>query len=125
RTDQGAGFLLAGIKSALVVAFLVASLNKYATKWAQSVPWADEQVRTSMAVAWERHTRQNDGSVRWRRFVSADTWTGYVDWTTGRANREDGPPTGDERRRPGHRRSRARNPYHRPRRLPGHGRRLS
>ena len=60
RTDQGSGFLLAGLKSALVVAFLVSSLDRYATKWAQSVPWADEQIRTSIAVAWERKYRPAD-----------------------------------------------------------------
>ncbi len=60
RADQGAGFLLAAVKSAVVVAFLVASLDKYATSWAQSVPWADEQARTSMALAWERQYRPAD-----------------------------------------------------------------
>ena len=73
RADQGAGFLLAGVKSALVVAFLVASLDKYVTQWAQSVPWADEQVRTSMAVAWERQYRPADqiwGSQPVQHFVA-------------------------------------------------------
>ena len=60
RADQGAGFLLAAVKSVLVLAFLVASLDKYVSRWAQSVPWADEQLRTSMAVAWERQYRPAD-----------------------------------------------------------------
>ena len=60
RADQMAGFLLAGAKSAVVVAFLVASLDKYAVTWAQSVPWAGEQARESMALAWERQYRPAD-----------------------------------------------------------------
>ena len=60
RADQGAGFLLAGAKSALVMAFLVASFEKNGTKWAESVPWANEQVRTSIALAWERQYRPAD-----------------------------------------------------------------
>lgn len=60
RADQMAGFLLAGAKTAVVLAFSVASLDRYATSWVQSVPWADEQSRTSMALAWERQYRPAD-----------------------------------------------------------------
>ncbi len=60
RADQSLGFLLAAAKSAVVVAFLVASLDKYAADWARSVPWADEQARASMALAWERQYRPAD-----------------------------------------------------------------
>jgi len=60
RADQLAGFLLAGAKTALILAFSVASLDRYAADWAQSVAWADEQSRTSMALAWERQYRPAD-----------------------------------------------------------------
>lgn len=60
RADQGAGFLLAAAKSAVVAAFLVASLDKYAAAWTKSIPWAEEQAQSSMAVAWERQYRPAD-----------------------------------------------------------------
>ncbi len=60
RADQSMGFLLAGVKSAVVLAFVVANLDKYAVDWAKSVPWADEQARDSMALAWERQYRPAD-----------------------------------------------------------------
>lgn len=52
RLDQLAGFLLASAKGAVVVAFLLAGLNKYALAWVRQVPWADEQARTSQVLAW-------------------------------------------------------------------------
>ena len=57
RADQSAGFLLEAAKSAVIAAFLVASLDKYASSWLQSVPWANEQSRDSMVLAWERQYR--------------------------------------------------------------------
>ncbi len=60
RADQALGFMLAAAKSAVVAAFLVANLDKYAAAWVKSVPWADEQARESMALAWERQYRPAD-----------------------------------------------------------------
>ncbi len=60
RADQSMGFVLAGVKSAVVMAFVVANLDKYAVDWAKSVPWADEQARNSMALVWERQYRPAD-----------------------------------------------------------------
>ncbi len=60
RADQMAGFLLAGAKAAVILAFSVASLDRYAAAWVKSVPWAEEQSQTSMALAWERQYRPAD-----------------------------------------------------------------
>lgn len=60
RADQLAGFLLAAAKAAVVLAFALAGLDRYAGDWAKSVPWADEQSRTSMALAWERQYHPAD-----------------------------------------------------------------
>ncbi len=60
RADQSAGFLIGAAKAAVVAAFLVANLDKYALTWAKSVPWADQQARDSMVLAWERQYRPAD-----------------------------------------------------------------
>jgi hypothetical protein len=52
RGDQLAGFFLAGVRSAIVAAFLVSSLSKNALVWAAHVPWADEQAKSSVALGW-------------------------------------------------------------------------
>ncbi len=53
RTDQFAGFLLGGIKGALVVTFLTAGLQKYAVPRVKGVDWAEEQATGSYALKWE------------------------------------------------------------------------
>jgi uncharacterized membrane protein required for colicin V production len=53
RTDQFAGFLLGGIKGALVVTFLVAGLQKYAVPRVKGIDWADEQASSSYALKWD------------------------------------------------------------------------
>ncbi|MFN0180001.1 MAG: MBL fold metallo-hydrolase [Gemmatimonadales bacterium] len=40
-------------------------------------------VRSLGRVAWERRTPRNDGSLRWRRFISGVDSSGFVDWTAG------------------------------------------
>ncbi len=60
RLDQLAGFVLASSKGAVVVAFLLAGLDKYALGWARKIPWADEQARTSQALAWNERYRPAD-----------------------------------------------------------------
>lgn len=52
RNDQFAGFLLGIAKGALVAAFLVAGLLRFGPEQVESLPWAQEQVKTSQAIAW-------------------------------------------------------------------------
>jgi uncharacterized membrane protein required for colicin V production len=52
RNDQVAGFLLGGAKGALMAVFLVAGVQRYAIDKVKTIPWADEQVRTSQALQW-------------------------------------------------------------------------
>lgn len=49
RADQFAGFLLSIGKGAVVSAFLVGAIDKYALTWVKQVPWADNQIKTSRA----------------------------------------------------------------------------
>ncbi len=51
RADQFGGFLLGGAKGAITVAFLTAGINDYGSGWAKGVDWADEQVKSSQALA--------------------------------------------------------------------------
>jgi uncharacterized membrane protein required for colicin V production len=52
RNDQFAGFLLGGVKGALIALFLVAGLQKYALERIKALPWADEQARASWVLQW-------------------------------------------------------------------------
>jgi hypothetical protein len=52
RTDQFAGLLLAAGKSAVVAAFLVGSLDKYALTWIKQVPWATDLTKASTVLTW-------------------------------------------------------------------------
>jgi uncharacterized membrane protein required for colicin V production len=54
RNDQFAGFLLGIAKGALVGAFLVAGLQRFALEQIQSIPWAEAQAKTSLAIQWDR-----------------------------------------------------------------------
>ncbi len=52
--------------------------------------WRDHResvgvVRSLRRIAWERKTPRNDGSLRWRRFISGADSSGMVDWTAGLA----------------------------------------
>jgi uncharacterized membrane protein required for colicin V production len=53
RNDQFAGFLLGIAKGALIGAFLVAALQKYALKQIETIPWAETQAKTSLAIQWD------------------------------------------------------------------------
>jgi uncharacterized membrane protein required for colicin V production len=55
RNDQFAGFLLGIAKGALVGAFLVAALQKFALKQIETIPWAEAQAKTSLAIQWDEH----------------------------------------------------------------------
>jgi uncharacterized membrane protein required for colicin V production len=52
RNDQFAGFVLGLAKGALVAAFLVAALQTYAMDQIGTMPWAEQQVKSSSAVLW-------------------------------------------------------------------------
>jgi len=57
RADQMAGFLLSAAKGAVISAFLLGALDRYALAWVRKVPWADEQVRASTAIEWNQKYR--------------------------------------------------------------------
>ncbi len=57
RTDQFAGFVLGSLKGALVVAFLVAGVQRYALQRLKGIDWADEQARGSYALEWDAEYR--------------------------------------------------------------------
>jgi uncharacterized membrane protein required for colicin V production len=72
RNDQFAGFLLGLAKGALVSAFLVAGLQYYAMDKIETVSWADQQAKTSLAMLWNREYRPGSRiwhSVPVRHFV--------------------------------------------------------
>jgi hypothetical protein len=52
RNDQFAGFLLGLAKGALVAAFVAAALQKYAMDRIETNSWADQQVKSSLALLW-------------------------------------------------------------------------
>jgi len=51
--DQGAGFLLGGLKGAVVAAFLAAALSRHSEKYIQAGGYVEEQVKASQALAWD------------------------------------------------------------------------
>jgi len=52
RADQFAGMLLAAGKSAVVAAFLVGALDKYALTWIKNTSWATDMTRASTVLTW-------------------------------------------------------------------------
>jgi uncharacterized membrane protein required for colicin V production len=73
RNDQFAGFLLGLAKGALVAAFVVAALQKYAMGQIETIPWADQQAKSSLAMLWDREYHPASrlwGSVPVRHFVN-------------------------------------------------------
>lgn len=52
--DQGAGFLLGMVKGAILAVALVALVDGYALDRLKQVPWVDEQVKSSQALALSR-----------------------------------------------------------------------
>jgi Colicin V production protein len=52
RADQFAGLLLAGGKAAVIAAFLVGALDRYALTWVKQVPWATDLTNSSTALTW-------------------------------------------------------------------------
>jgi membrane protein required for colicin V production len=52
QNDQYAGFLVGGIKGALIAIFLTAGIQNYAMDLVKNVSFVDEQVKTSWALKW-------------------------------------------------------------------------
>ncbi len=52
RSDQFGGFLLGGIKGALIACFIVAGLHTHVVPRVKGVDWAVEQADTSYALKW-------------------------------------------------------------------------
>jgi uncharacterized membrane protein required for colicin V production len=52
RNDQFAGFLFGAVKGTLVVACVTFGIQKLALDWVKTIPWAEEQVKTSTALKW-------------------------------------------------------------------------
>jgi hypothetical protein len=53
RADQFAGMLLAGAKAAVMAAFLVGALDKYALIWIKQTNWANDLSKESLALGWQ------------------------------------------------------------------------
>jgi uncharacterized membrane protein required for colicin V production len=53
RTDQFGGFLLGGVKGAVVVAFVAAGLQRHALDRVKGIDWAEHQAKDSYALQWE------------------------------------------------------------------------
>ena len=60
RADQFAGSLLSIGKGAVVAAFLVGAIDKYALVWVKQVPWAADQLKTSKALVLNEKYRPAD-----------------------------------------------------------------
>lgn len=54
RNDQFAGFLFGIAKGALIAAFLAAAIQTYALKQIETIPWAEGQFKSSLALQWDR-----------------------------------------------------------------------
>lgn len=52
RGDQGAGFLLGGLKGALLVIFLAAGIARHSPAYVQSGGWIAQQVARSRSIQW-------------------------------------------------------------------------
>jgi len=54
RNDQFAGFLFGAAKGLLLAAFMTAGIQKYALTQVATIAWADQQVKTSLALSWNQ-----------------------------------------------------------------------
>jgi hypothetical protein len=52
HADQFAGMVLAGVKTAVVVAFLVAAVDKHALVWIKQTGWASDMTNSSAVLSW-------------------------------------------------------------------------
>jgi hypothetical protein len=75
RADQFAGMLLAAGKSAVVAAFLVGALDKFALTWIKQVPWATEMTKSSTVLTW--HDQYHPSEKIWEA-APVQHFVGYV-----------------------------------------------
>jgi Colicin V production protein len=75
RADQFAGMLLAAGKSAVIAAFLVGALDKYALIWIKQVPWATEMTKSSTVLTW--HDQYHPSEKIWDA-APVQNFVGYV-----------------------------------------------
>jgi Colicin V production protein len=75
RADQFAGMLLAAGKSAVIAAFLIGALDKYALTWIKQVPWATELTKASTVLTW--HERYHPSDKIWEA-APVQHFVGYV-----------------------------------------------
>ena len=52
RGDQMAGFLLAGVKTAIVASFMMGAFERNALNYARQLPGLEAQIKESMAFSW-------------------------------------------------------------------------
>ncbi len=52
RNDQFAGLLLGLVKGALIAVFMTAGIQRFALTHIQSMPWAEDQAKSSRALKW-------------------------------------------------------------------------
>ncbi len=52
RNDQFAGLLIGLVKGALIAVFLTAGIQRFALTHIQSMPWAQDQAKSSRALKW-------------------------------------------------------------------------
>ncbi len=64
RNDQFAGFLFGILKGALIAAFIAAAIQKWALKQIETIPWAEDQLKSSLALQWNR--QYHPASKIWR-----------------------------------------------------------
>ncbi len=94
RNDQFAGFLMGIAKGVLVAAFLTAGIQNYALDQIATVAWADQQVKTSMALRWNEEYRPAAkiwSSVPVRQFVNHIHRMGLQNPADGRAHPDEKP----------------------------------
>jgi Colicin V production protein len=60
HADQFAGMLLAGGKVAVIAAFLVGALDKYALTWVKQHSWATDLTNSSTALTWNDQYRPSE-----------------------------------------------------------------
>ncbi len=93
RNDQFAGFLMGIAKGVLVAAFMTAGIQKYALSQIATIAWADQQVKSSMALRWNDQYRP---AVKIWTSVPVQHFANHIQ-RMGLQNPADGPAHPDEK----------------------------
>jgi hypothetical protein len=75
RADQFAGMLLSAGKAAVVAAFLVGAIDRFALSWIKQVPWATDLTTSSTALVW--HEQYHPSERIWTA-APVQHFVGYV-----------------------------------------------